>query len=75
LTIDKTCGIIQLQNTKGGKNMANSKYVNIAIYTQEQTRREIKARAASLGMTISEYLLKLYQVDKENDLIKEKSDT
>ncbi len=55
--------------------MANSKYVNIAIYTQEQTRREIKARAASLGMTISEYLLKLYQVDKENDLIKEKSDT
>ena len=55
--------------------MANSKYVNIAVYTEERIRRKIKMRAASLGMTVSEYMLKLCQLDEENDLIEEKSDT
>ena len=69
------CDIIHLQNQKGGRNMANAKYVNIAVYTEERIRRKIKMRAAELGMTVSEYLLKLCQLDEENDLIEEKSDT
>lgn len=48
--------------------------IAVSFFVDEKTKREMKAHIALLGLTISEYILSLYALDKENDLIK-KSDT
>lgn len=48
--------------------------VTLTIMVEKKTRREIKAHATLLGISVKEYILSLYALDKENDLIK-KSDT
>ena len=44
--------------------------VTLTIMVEKKTRREIKAHATLLGLSVKEYILSLYALDKENDLIK-----
>lgn len=49
--------------------------VTLTIMVERKTRREMKAHATLLGLSMKEYILSLYALDKENDLINKKSDT
>ncbi len=48
--------------------------VCLAVMIDKRLRTEMKIRATLLGLSMKEYILSLYALDKENDLIK-KSDT
>lgn len=54
--------------------MKEEKNVTVSVFVKEQTRRELKAHATLLGLTVSEYMTKLYELDRKENLIK-KSDT
>lgn len=56
------------------KNVENNE-VTLTIMVEKKTRREMKAHATLLGLSMKEYILSLYALDKENDLINKKSDT
>lgn len=44
--------------------------VTLTIMVEKKTRREIKTKAISLGLSLKEYILRLYELDKEKDQIK-----
>ena len=49
--------------------------VTLTIMVEKKTRSAMKAHATLLGLSVKEYILSLYALDKENDLINKKSDT
>lgn len=50
--------------------MKEEKNVTVSVFVKEQTRRELKAHATLLGLTVSEYMTKLYELDRKENLIK-----
>lgn len=58
-----------VKNKYGRREMEKNE-VTLTIMVEKKTRREIKAKAALLGLSVKEYLLKLYELDNEKGLTK-----